>query len=275
MIRFEATFRGIEIRGRMSGIQLRNFKSAVPKHHRNFVWDEKIWIADNSQQQALRSIFPNPNYKIAFLTLKQAPVTVKMFRIYYIGSTKIDYSNMARGTINPTGDGEWVAIFPKQVLEDWFSFGPPKPPEKFNLSGNFYQKLGLTEKADSGEIKKAYRKLAKKFHPDLGGDGDKFKIIATSYKVLSDPKKKKLYDAGIALENMNSSKNSRASRRSNQWNEFSPPQRCGDILAKGESRLGLFFVNSILKWNQIQNDSGKILETKWDSSLNKVKKYWI
>ncbi len=63
---------------------------------------------------------------------------------------------------------------------------------------DFYDVLGVRKTADDKEIKKAYRKLAKKYHPDTNqGDKDaeqKFKEIGEAYDVLSDPEKRKMYD---------------------------------------------------------------------------------
>jgi molecular chaperone DnaJ len=63
---------------------------------------------------------------------------------------------------------------------------------------DFYKILGVREKADADEIKKAYRKLAKENHPDANQGNPKaaerFKEIGSAYAVLSDPKKRKQYD---------------------------------------------------------------------------------
>ena len=63
---------------------------------------------------------------------------------------------------------------------------------------DYYDVLGISRDADAAAIKRAYRKLAKKYHPD-SNPGDKtaeqmFKDVNEAYDVLSDPKKKKLYD---------------------------------------------------------------------------------
>lgn len=63
---------------------------------------------------------------------------------------------------------------------------------------DYYEVLGVAKNADEKTIKKAYRKMAKKYHPDTNaGNPDaekKFKEVTEAYSVLSDPEKKKMYD---------------------------------------------------------------------------------
>ncbi|KAM6972340.1 dnaJ homolog subfamily B member 1b [Aplochiton taeniatus] len=65
------------------------------------------------------------------------------------------------------------------------------------MGKDYYQTLGIKKGASDDEIKKAYRKQALRYHPDKNkspGAEDKFKDIAEAYDVLSDPKKKDIYD---------------------------------------------------------------------------------
>ena len=68
------------------------------------------------------------------------------------------------------------------------------------MADELYKTLGVSKKATDEEIKKAYRKLARKYHPDRNPDDDaaeeKFKEISAAYDVLGDPEKRKEYDEG-------------------------------------------------------------------------------
>ena len=59
---------------------------------------------------------------------------------------------------------------------------------------DYYSVLGVHKNSDQSEIKKAYKKLASKYHPDKGGDEAKFKELQQAYETLGDPQKRAEYD---------------------------------------------------------------------------------
>ena len=69
---------------------------------------------------------------------------------------------------------------------------------KEDMEKDYYKILGVDRGADEDTIKKAYRKLAKKYHPDTNAGNkeaeEKFKEVTEAYDILSDPKKRKLFD---------------------------------------------------------------------------------
>ncbi|EAK9946385.1 J domain-containing protein [Campylobacter lari] len=65
------------------------------------------------------------------------------------------------------------------------------------MSNSLYETLGISQNASADEIKKAYRKLARQYHPDINkeaGAEEKFKEINAAYEILSDEKKRAQYD---------------------------------------------------------------------------------
>uniref|UniRef100_A0A7S0NDQ3 DnaJ homolog subfamily C member 7 n=1 Tax=Phaeocystis antarctica TaxID=33657 RepID=A0A7S0NDQ3_9EUKA len=80
---------------------------------------------------------------------------------------------------------------------------------KMKSKVNYYKVLGVVRSANAKEVKKAYHKLAKKWHPDKNKDGDKekaeanFKKIARAYEVLGDEETRRRYDRGEDVDDPN------------------------------------------------------------------------
>ena len=103
---------------------------------------------------------------------------------------------------------------------------------------DFYEVIGIGKSASQDEIKKAYRKLAKKYHPDMNQENkaeaeEKFKELSEAYEVLADPKKRQTYD-----QYGHSGLNGAFGGDGFQWNDFTHQADVSDI-------FGDFFGGSI------------------------------
>lgn len=67
---------------------------------------------------------------------------------------------------------------------------------------DYYKVLEVNKQSSLEEIKKAYKKLAVKHHPDKGGNPEHFKNISEAYQVLSNPEKRRVYDNGNIFDNL-------------------------------------------------------------------------
>src|SRR5664280_997115 len=67
------------------------------------------------------------------------------------------------------------------------------------IEKDYYKAIGVPKDAKPAEIKKAYRKLARRYHPDANKAEERFKEISEAYDVLSDEKRRKEYDEARAL----------------------------------------------------------------------------
>ena len=88
------------------------------------------------------------------------------------------------------------------------------------MEEDLYKILGVSKSADEKEIKTSYRKIARENHPDLNPDNaaaeERFKRASTAFEVLSDPKKKKLYDE-FGVEGLREGFNADQARQYKQW----------------------------------------------------------
>ena len=96
-----------------------------------------------------------------------------------------------------------------------------------NMTKNYYKILGLNEACTEQEIKSAYRKLARKWHPDIAGNTDdavkKFKEINEAYEILSDKTKRAEYDTINRFYNYSSTKQTQETKNDNKENNTTKP----------------------------------------------------
>ena len=111
---------------------------------------------------------------------------------------------------------------------------------------NYYKALGLTPSATQAEIKKSYRTLAKKYHPDANPGNQKaeemFKAIAKAYDTLSDETKKAAYDqAGDAPQGAGFRPNRKQAQGRNTQRRYGSPNMSGTDFGNVSSYFESFF----------------------------------
>src|SRR6187455_2807783 len=102
---------------------------------------------------------------------------------------------------------------------------------------DYYKVLGVDKKATQDEIKKAFRKLALKYHPDKNPDNkkeaeEKFKLINEANEVLGDPEKRKKYDE--LGENWNRFQQGQGQQGGHDWSAFNRAQGGGAHYYEGD-----------------------------------------
>jgi hypothetical protein len=194
---------------------------------------------------------------------------VDTFTLDYLGALKERDGGIytAYGCIGSQFD----AVFTKEAIEKFFQTGDLSDPIS---ATSLYAVLGVHTKADPDEIKKAYRRGARTWHPDVCKEPDaaqQFMRLEEAYKVLSAPLTRKKYD--FALKHSNELVGKRVELNKGDYNPgaagvlWKPSVKCGVVKAMIEPQLGSrFVVVEILDWRDQVNPDGLTRVTYWDSS---------
>lgn len=259
-------------------------KAAIPSSDRQ--WDKigKRWIVTPVYGGTLLNIarhFYGHELTLPAVATINTARAVRLFAMRYLGRVK---DRGAEQSAFGWVDGAWKLVFPEATLRDWF--GAEKRPGE---SATLYSVLGVKPEVAGAEIKASWRRLIRQWHPDRNSEPDaaaQFMAIQGAYETLSDPARRARYDAGLALERSLRSNASivagggvfnslaaMANMRAAQ--EYSPPLRCGYVMAEGTDRLGRFVVSKILEWQDITNGAGEILVTSWPEGADMFQERWV
>ena len=249
-------------------------KSIAPEHRQ---WDAiaKVWRVPVSQQTMVKQIVKQFYPDAQFYALQSAPAQreTRVLRVEYLGAPKerADSSFSSFGWCSES----WSVVIPDQVLRAWF-----KEPEhnESQAASTLYGTLMITQQANADEVRSAYRRLARQWHPDVCGEpnaSDVFKQISEANRILSDPLMRCKYNAGLVLEA--SAQVKQAIRRRDLWSEVSRwqlPLRCGIITCEGTQELK-FSVSRILLWQDIIDSAGRVLVTSWLVGADTFTRKWV
>lgn len=265
---------GLVIQTKYDADFVAGLKSLIPATERKFDPRHKTWVVNPVYSDQVAKLIQQC---FGELVLVQKPaqvnplVELKILEIHYIGQTKDRQGAADRSAFGMDQHGEWSAIFPEPVLRTWFCDNQARPGEKTSL----YSILGMQNSSTSDELKSAYRRLSKQWHPDVCSEPDaaeQFMRITSAYELLSDPGKRARYDAGLTFEA--SLAHAPFSRMSELTTGYRAPLRCGMILAEGITVIGRFMVNKILAWDDIADARGRVLVSSWPMGATKPVEVW-
>lgn len=271
MVNMYAVSGGLEIRTPYDPDFVQDLKR-LPAADRRYNPQNKTWVVTANHGQEVADLLLRHfgfHVQVPSVVVNAQP-EMRVLDVRYIGQAK------SRGTGERTAyawiNGGWNAIFTESALRHWFEGEEEHYPEE---APTFYGVLGVRPKADESELKTAYRRMAKQYHPDLYHEPDaaeRFRAIQHAYEVLSDLRMRARYDVGLRMSGEAPPVKSGLGDLS--MPDYRSPLRCGLILAEGISKLGKFQVTKISQWADIQNSKGQTLVSSWPMGADVPEENW-
>jgi hypothetical protein len=206
--------------------------------------------------------------------------TMRMVKVEYIGRCRLRGPEDSEATATGYCDGSWSVVFPEALLRSWF-LDEKDAPRAADGKKTLYQVLAIKPEATAEELKKAYRQLARQWHPDVCREPDareQFERIQHAYELLRDDQKRKRYNAGLKLEAATAArrpKNFTVHRHDDDVYGYRAPLRCGLLLIEGFSSLGAFTVSKIHAWQDIVDNQGRTLVSSWPKGADSFEVRWV
>ena len=246
---------------------------ALPAAERKYRAEDKAWlVAPEHGDLVAKLVAATLGETVA---VPQVATTAQRqtlwLEVRYLGATK------ERGNDERTAfawvNGGWNAVFSESVLREWFGLDPAQPTEQNTL----YAVLGVSRNAPGAELKTAYRRAARQWHPDVCKEPDaaeQFRRIQDAYTILSDPGKRAKYDAGLRLEASLKQPARRVEEKETAYG-YRSPLLCGRFQVEAVEQLGRYVVSKITAWDDIKNASGKVLVVSWPAGAKQHTEAWV
>lgn len=251
-------------------------KARIPYTERKFEPTRRAWVVAPQHGQFLSTLVERYLGEIVMVPQVAAGKPredTQILDIRYVGITK-----PRDGYTEPVAfgwnAGDWRVIFPESVLTEWFT--GVKNTQAAAQATTLYGVLGVSQTVSDDEIKSAFRRMARQWHPDVCREPnakEQFIKIKDAYEILSTRRAR--YDAGLALE---------ASIKKETIDPLSifrgisagyrAPLRCGYVLALGTEQVGRFIVKQILGWEDITDAQGRTLVTSYPVGASHFVEAW-
>lgn len=277
--KIEHTVDGLALITPYNGPFLTELKQLIPASERR--WRKPAWVVDPRHEQAVIALVKSYFSRCEIVNNPTAEnagglvlIEKRRARVEYIGSCK----HRQGGEPSAFGwvGGDWNIVFPESALRDYFNAGPVSRNQTDQTT--LYGLLGIDQSATPEQVKSAYRRAARQWHPDVNRDPDAAQVfhrLSEAYNVLSEPRQRKRYDAGLALEHNNHNDKDVNSIAAILESTYRAPYTCGIVCFKGKRLLGRWIVEQIVSWEDIKNDQGQVMVSSWDKLDNTFKIQWI
>ena len=242
-------------------------KRQVPPSKRRWDTGGKVWRVDPGESKAVAQIIRDV-YQVEVAIPEASAVApvpwAGTVEVRYVGAVKLREGGekVAWGH-----DGvAWVYVFPLDVLEAHFG------TDWRHAGLGLYGVLGVRDNARREEIRKAYRRMALQWHPDVcreEGAGERFLRIKRAYDVLYDDNLRSRYDAGLALSGV------RTDTRKGREELFRPPLRSGSLEVVGTKGPRGLDVTRIVAWHDLVDSLGRTHVSSWARGADTYTERWV
>lgn len=266
---------GIAIQSPYNADFVAALKSLVPYASRT--WAKPCWIVSTEYANTLQQLVRD-YYGVIIVITESIPGTslieTKVFSAQYVGTCK-DRPFTSGPAALALVDASWSLVLPESVLRAFFERNGGGEKE------SYYDILCIDQNASANDIKAAYRRMARQWHPDVckeSGAEAIFKNINEANAILSDQIRRKKYNAALKYEG-DYRRDDRTTKINNNhmYHQYGyrSPLRCGMIVCEGQYRIGKFIASAILAWSDITDDQGRTMISSWSKDGESVIIEWV
>lgn len=269
VLAYDPKLRAVVLRHRFDTMMKDALKSGIRSEYRG--WDSlsRQWLFDPNVTSQVERILTRSGFQVEFPgRVDFLPVSIEAVKaeIRYFGSLKTDN----RGEYsNAWYRGGWNAVIMAKALRFYFKQNPG------SQSNTLYSVLGVANSATPDEIKSAWRRSAKQWHPDVCSEPNAkmmFQQIQTAYETLADADKRHRYDGALLMVKQSALNQMDPYRLDSAWQ---PPIRCGVFYGMGELRGGKLTMREIHKIEDIVRADGKTLVSSWIRGKMAPVEQWV
>lgn len=236
-------------------------KTEVPATSRKWDGASKAWLVSKQYSDKIKEIIDR-----CYNVDCQMPTVIGAAEESFEVTFQADYvANCKNDASSVWSNGGWNAKIPESILRKWFH----QEASSDNSPATLYGVLGVDKSCSDLELKKAYKRAARQWHPDICREEnarEMFEKVKAAYDTLGDPMQRQRYDAGLMFEEMakQGPRFGRGyARRAHPAVSFTPTLRCGMLKVKAHKELGVLIVEEILAWDDITNELGQTMVSFW------------